>query len=230
MLKKVRRFFRLLWASIKYIFRYLFERERLLRNKFKISVTIFHLIIFIVLFFVYANNRDDKISTQTVADTKKENSNIATNIEQNATENNLTDFHISIPKINIKAPITANVDATNKTTYNKALESGVVQMKGSAFPGEKSNIFIFGHSSFYESEAGNYKDIFATLNQLKIDDQIFIQYNKKEFIYIVSSIEIVEPSNVAIADPTLEEQLTLMTCWPLNTTDKRYVVIAKPQG
>ncbi|AKM82379.1 TPA: hypothetical protein DD449_04775 [Candidatus Berkelbacteria bacterium] len=138
------------------------------------------------------------------------------------------DFHLEITKLNISAPVIANVDGKNKEIYDSALENGVAQFAGTANPGEKSNIFIFGHSSYYLWDPGEYKTIFAKLNDLDDDDLISVWWQQKEYIYKVTDKKIVSPNDVSVLKPTESEQLTLMTCWPIGTIDKRLIVIAKP--
>jgi len=145
-----------------------------------------------------------------------------------ATQSPLYDnFHLLIPSLDINAPVIANVDGSDKKAYDKALEGGVAQLQGSSKPGEGSNIFIFGHSSFYWWSLGNYKKIFANLDKLKEGDEITLWYNKKEYKYEVTETKIVSPDEVDVLKPTEKEQVSLMTCWPPNTTLKRLIVIAK---
>jgi len=139
-----------------------------------------------------------------------------------------TDFHLLIPSLNISAPVIADVDGNDKDAYFKALQGGVAQYKGTAKPGEGSNIFIFGHSSYYWLDPGKYKEIFKNLEDIKVGDDISVWYKSKEYKYKVSSTEVVEPTDVSVLAPTKNEQLTLMTCVPPGTTEKRLIVIAKP--
>lgn len=136
-----------------------------------------------------------------------------------------SEFHLEIPALNISAPIVSDVDGTNQKAYDKALENGVGQLKGSSKPGEGSNIFIFGHSSYYLWAPGEYKNVFSNLNELKNGDEIIIWFNQKEYKYEVTENKIVSPYEVDIALPTKNEQVTLMTCWPRYTTQKRLVVV-----
>ncbi len=137
------------------------------------------------------------------------------------------DFHLLIPSLNIEVPVIADVDGADQTAYDKALENGVAQLKGSAKPGEGSNIFIFGHSSFYWYKPGNYKTIFAKLEDVKIGDEVILWYAKKKYIYIVSETKVVDPQEVDVLKPTTQEQVSLMTCVPPGTTLHRLIVIAK---
>jgi len=136
-------------------------------------------------------------------------------------------FHLLIPALNINAPIVADVDGADQKAYNKALEGGVAQLKGSSKPGEGSNIFIFGHSSFYFWSPGDYKEVFRHLDELQNDDEIIIWYNQKEYKYKISESKVVYPDEVDVIKPTKEEQVSLMTCVPPGTTLKRLIVIGK---
>jgi len=136
-------------------------------------------------------------------------------------------FHLLIPSLNIEAPIIADVDGAKEKEYFKALEDGVAQLKGSSKPGAGSNIFIFGHSSFYWYKSGNYKTIFAKLEDIKIGDEIILWYAKKKYVYVVSEKKVVDPKDVDVLKPTQEEQVTLMTCVPPGTTWHRLIVVGK---
>jgi LPXTG-site transpeptidase (sortase) family protein len=135
----------------------------------------------------------------------------------------IKDFSIKIDKIDVLVPIIANVNGVNKNTYNKELQKGVVHLKGTALPGEGSNIFIFGHSSS-EIGWGKYAKIFSKLNELKRGDKIIVFYNKEKFIYSVFNKEIVKKDEINVINPTKKEQLTLMTCWPVGTAKERLII------
>lgn len=139
-----------------------------------------------------------------------------------------TDFHLLIPSLDISVPVIADVDGGNKDAYFKALQGGVAHFKDTAKPGEGSNIFIFGHSSYYLWDPGEYKEIFKNLEDIKVGDEIDIWYLSYEYKYKVTETKVVEPSDVSVLKPTSTEQLTLMTCVPPGTAEKRLIVIAKP--
>lgn len=139
-----------------------------------------------------------------------------------------TDFHLLIPSLDISAPVIADVDGSDKKAYFKALQGGVAHFKDTAKPGGSSNIFIFGHSSYYPWDPGEYKEIFKNLEDIKIGDEIDLWYQSHEYKYKVTETKVVEPSDVSVLKPTPKEQLTLMTCVPPGTAEKRLIVIAKP--
>lgn len=137
----------------------------------------------------------------------------------------IQEFGIYIEKIGILAPVILEVDGTNESIYNKALEKGVAHFKGTSLPGKGSNIFIFGHSSTRIGR-GAYAKVFARLGELEKGDKITIFYKKEEFSYFVFEKIVVKDDEVSVLGPTQEEQLTLMTCWPIGTDKKRLIVKA----
>jgi sortase A len=135
---------------------------------------------------------------------------------------------LEIPDLKITAPIVLNVDGNNKESYMKALEGGIAHMKGTALPGNSGNGVIFGHSSYYEDQPGNYKSIFATLNNLSIGDPITVEKQGGNLNFIVFNKQIVDPDDVNVVNQNYsKKELTLITCWPINTTKQRLIVSAE---
>jgi len=137
-------------------------------------------------------------------------------------------YNLIIDNLGISAPVIMNIDGNNSDEYNNALENGVAHLKGSALFGKSGNVFIFGHSSHQMESSGNYKEIFAKLGEIKNGDIIEIQGQEARYIYSVKNKVVVEPNDVSVASQNLNlKQLTLMTCWPIGTTEKRLVVISE---
>jgi sortase A len=108
-----------------------------------------------------------------------------------------------------------------------ALRYGVIHYPGTAYPGQEGNVVITGHSSYFPWDSGRFKDVFAVLHDMRKGDKILLYSNQKQFIYEVSSIEKVWPSDLNVLKPSAENKLTLITCTPLGTNIKRLVVEAK---
>lgn len=142
---------------------------------------------------------------------------------------------IIIPKLGKNIPL-IDVDHDEGTPFTemhkifmKELEKGIVRYPGTAKPGEVGNAFIFGHSSNYYWEKGNYNTIFATLDQLEKGDEIIVYYNQKKFIYRVTDESVVKPGDTKALnsrDPKKKE-ISLMTCWPVGTTNERLIVFGE---
>jgi len=157
---------------------------------------------------------------------KKEEKNVQQNNFINREEVNIKNFGLKIEKIGIVVPIVPQVDGNQENIYNNALKKGVAHLKDSAFPGDRGNIFIFGHSS--STIRSPYSKIFARLSNLTNGDKIVVFYKNKEYIYYVFEKKVVEANDVSVAMPTEKEQLTLMTCWPIGTDKKRLIIKAAP--
>jgi len=135
-------------------------------------------------------------------------------------------FSLTIPKLGIKD---AQIE-TNSPTLNPDKYLG--HYTGSGLPGRVGNAFIYGHSVlpwFYNPR--NYKTIFSTLDQLETGDSILINYDGKDYKYLVEGKEVLATEKVqplAEYKPRYlnESTITLMTCWPAGTRSKRLVVRA----
>lgn len=136
-------------------------------------------------------------------------------------------YSLKIEKLGIDTPIVIDVNGNNEEEYNKSLENGVAHMQGTAKPGEDGNIVIFGHSSQSPKYLGSYGEIFAGLDNLENGDEIkIVDNNEKEIIYKVSAKDIVLPSDISVLDQNNKNRLTLLTCWPVGSNEKRLVVTA----
>lgn len=142
-----------------------------------------------------------------------------------------TDFSIIIPKIAAVAPIVANVDSQNKDQYLRALRRGIAQAKGTAFPGETGNVYLFAHSTDAFYNVGKYNAVFYLIGKLSKGDEIFVYYKDRKFKYIVNRVKVVNPDEINyLAGSTDKNTLTLQTCYPPGTTFKRLIVIADEVG
>ena len=138
----------------------------------------------------------------------------------------IMEFGLKIKKLNILVPVIKDVDGKNKTIYNNALKEGVAHFKGTALPGEKGNIFIFGHSS--AEIKSDYSKAFASLNDLEKEDEVMVFYQNSERKYKVIEKRVVEATDISVLAKGKKEVLTLMTCWPIGTKEKRLIVKAEP--
>ncbi|MDB5178731.1 MAG: putative sortase [Patescibacteria group bacterium] len=133
---------------------------------------------------------------------------------------------LSIPKINIQAPVIYE-PSVKEADVQRALQSGVVHYGNTAAPGQTGNVALFGHSSNDWWEPGNFKFVFVLLDKLAPGDRITMDYNSQRFVYEVTGSRIVEPTAVDVLNPTAEPTLTLITCTPPGTSLRRLVVTAK---
>lgn len=132
---------------------------------------------------------------------------------------------LNFPIINVKAPITWLVTNDPKEVSN-GLSNGLIQIKGTALPGEIGNVFITGHSSNYPWAKGNYNSVLALLNKVVVGDAVEVRYQNINYLYKVREIKTVEPTDVSVLTSKRESVLTLMTCTPVGTSLRRLIVVA----
>ena len=137
------------------------------------------------------------------------------------------DFGLVIPKISANSKVIADVDPDNSVVYQRALTQGVAHARGTAYPGNDGNIFIFAHSGIDFYEALHYNAVFYLLDKLEKNDKVYIFYKGREISYKVSDKKVVLATDIKYFEGDGDTKtLTLMTCWPPGTTWKRLVVIA----
>lgn len=100
----------------------------------------------------------------------------------------------------------------------------------SALLGQTGNTVLNGHNNIYG-------EVFRDLVELELGDEIIVYDSEKPFVYQVIHQEIMpengQPLSVRIHNarwiqPTGDERITLVTCWPYTTNSNRLVVIAVP--
>ncbi|PIZ01014.1 hypothetical protein COY62_00515 [bacterium (Candidatus Howlettbacteria) CG_4_10_14_0_8_um_filter_40_9] len=136
------------------------------------------------------------------------------------------DSRLLIPKLSVNAPIVFATSQEEKDIL-EGLHNGVVRYAGMSNPGDAGNTYITGHSSNYWWDKGKYNYVFVLLDKMQTADRATIYHNGNKYIYEVTSKEIVEPANVSSLAQTTEPTLTLMTCYPPGTTNKRLTVRLK---
>lgn len=145
------------------------------------------------------------------------------------------DTRLIIPRINRNVPVmNVTTESLIKKDWEKlevdmqeALRFGVIHYPGTARPGQQGNVVITGHSSYFPWDPGRFKDVFAVLHDLQSGDKILLYYNQQQYIYEVTSMKKVWPSELEVLKPSTENKLTLITCTPVGTNLKRLVVEAK---
>jgi len=123
---------------------------------------------------------------------------------------------LTIEKLDIQVPIYNGTD-------DFALNRGAGRIKGMAKMDEAGNLGVSGHRDGF----------FRGLKDIQVGDDIEIQTTRGLENYSVSSITIVDKSDVSPLEPTSEKMLTLVTCYPfyfVGHAPKRYIVKAMAAG
>jgi len=135
-----------------------------------------------------------------------------------------------IPKINVDVPVVYNT-APDHDSQMRAMENGVAYFGipgANSKPGQVGNTVLSGHSSNDIVDSGNYKFIFARLDQLNKSDTVYVNYEGTRYTYTITKKEVVKPTEVnKLVYDTDKPMLTLITCTPLGTSLNRLLVTAE---
>ena len=102
--------------------------------------------------------------------------------------------------------------------------------QNSALPGHGSNVVLSGHHNLGT-------EVFRELVNLTVGDEIVLQADTFEYHYQVTDRFIVPERNASPEQrqqnaqwilPTVDERMTLITCWPYQSNSHRLIVVAKP--
>ncbi|MDB5165481.1 MAG: sortase family protein [Candidatus Saccharibacteria bacterium] len=138
--------------------------------------------------------------------------------------------NIIIPKINVDVPVDYNATPDHDSQM-AAMKNGLAYFGiagANSKPGQVGNTPVAGHSSNDVIETGSYKFIFAQLDKVLPGDAVYANYQGTRYTYIVTKKEIVLPNEVSrLVYATDKPLLTLITCTPLGTAQKRLLVTAE---
>lgn len=133
---------------------------------------------------------------------------------------------LSYGDFTISAPIHWNVPLAGNGIYTK-LETGLAHIEGTAKPGQKGTVAIFGHSSHFPWAKGSYKTVFGPILKAKVGQTIQVSNAGTVYTYRVSKTYTINPDQMAVLNSTDNSVLKLITCTPLGTSLKRFVVEAE---
>jgi len=120
---------------------------------------------------------------------------------------------MEIPRLGLSVVVVEGVEPRD-------LRLAVGHVPGTALPGETGNIGIAGHRDTF----------FRPLADVRGNDIIWLTSGGTSYEYAVERVEIVNPSDVQVLDPSSEPELTLVTCYPfyyVGPAPQRYVVRAR---
>jgi sortase A len=123
---------------------------------------------------------------------------------------------VEIPRLGISV---VAFEGTNDGT----LGLGVGHMIGTANPGQNGNLVLAAHRDTY----------FRPLRNVRKGDEIKITGAGGTFRYAVESTKIVQPTDIAVVNPTPDATITLITCYPfyyVGDAPERFIVKGKLIG
>jgi sortase A len=133
----------------------------------------------------------------------------------------LSNYSLSIPKLGI--------ESTYVSTTDNNVNLHLIQFPGTAFPPNKGNAAIFGHSTLPQLfDPKDPHKIFATALDLRVGDSIIVTVGNTAYTYKVIKMSIVSAEDTSyLAQDSDSSYLSIITCTPPGTTWKRLVIKAK---
>lgn len=138
-------------------------------------------------------------------------------------------FSVVIPKIDATSNVIPNVNPADEGEYSEALMQGVAHARGTYFPGQGRNIFLFSHSTGSSFDVTRFNAVFYLLRKLEKGDEIIVFFADKQYVYTVREIVYAAASDTHwLTDTRSSETLILQTCDPPGTSIRRLIVVAEP--
>ena len=119
---------------------------------------------------------------------------------------------LEIPKINLKKGL------VDKNSKENNVDRNIYTLKESIFPNEKeySQIILASHSG------NSYVSHFRRLNELKLNDSIYLYYNNNKYTYKIIKKYEIEKNGTANLGVYKESNINLITC--IDGTNKQLVI------
>ena len=131
---------------------------------------------------------------------------------------------LMIPRIGVDARVVwidPKLDAQGVPVWETAAFA-VGHHRSSANPGEPGNVVLSGHISSRSEGA-----VFKRLPELVVGDGVILVTFQQDYLYRVTKLATVLPSQVDALKPTPDETVTLITCVPDGVYTHRLIVTAK---
>ena len=142
---------------------------------------------------------------------------------------------ITIPSIGLDSAVVAvgltekYVDGVLRTEWG-VVDGAAGFHEGMAQPGHVGNTVISGHNNIRG-------EVFKDIHKLKPGDDVYVWVDKSPYRYVVSAVfrlpikgapPSVREDNLKWIQPTDDQRLTLVTCWPPWSNTHRTIVVAFP--
>lgn len=99
------------------------------------------------------------------------------------------------------------------------IKLGAGHMKDTAWPGSSGNCVIAGHRNY------TFGSMFNRLDEVKMENEINIEFLGNHYHYTVNEVKIVEPDDLSVLESDeSKEELTLITCHPLYSGTHRLII------
>ncbi|MCK4539610.1 sortase [Candidatus Parcubacteria bacterium] len=133
-------------------------------------------------------------------------------------EYSISSNRVVIKKIGVNAPI------VESSSFEYGLSQGAWHIPETSSPDKGGNTVITGHRFKYLPPNNL---TFYLFHKLEIGDIVSIIWKEKDYFYRIKEIKIVPNTELSILNPTKNPTLTMFTCHPIYSTEKRLVVIGE---
>jgi sortase A len=119
---------------------------------------------------------------------------------------------LAIPRLSLEVPVYDGASDLH-------MDRGAARIDGTAMPGAPGNLGVAGHRDGY----------FRVLKDIELGDEITITTMNGRESYVVLELRIVDPTAVEVLDPTVQQSVTLVTCYPfyfVGHAPERFIVRA----
>lgn len=123
---------------------------------------------------------------------------------------------IEIPAIGLQKTIVEGVEVED-------LKQAPGHYPTTVLPGQPGNAGIAGHRTTYGAP-------FNRIDELQVGDEICVTTLQGKFVYTVFDKRVVSPDDTEVLAPTTDNRLTLTTCHPKYSAEKRFIVFAHLEG
>jgi sortase A len=122
---------------------------------------------------------------------------------------------LNVPRLGMSVVVLEGAD-------DRILKKGPGHIEDTAYPGEYGNVAIAGHRDTH----------FRPLRRIRPNDEIALATKGATVRYFVDTVQIIQPKEMEVLDPTPGPALTLVTCYPfeyIGSAPMRFVVRATPR-
>lgn len=203
-----------------------YNRNKILRALvFTLELLALCLLLYIFILPIYplaeykissSENKNNNIDSKDEAAVKQKTEEYKSSLPQ--AEYAVSPNRLIITKIGVNAPI---VESKNE---QYGLSKGAWHIPESSTPDRGSNTVLTGHRFKYLPPNNL---TFYLLDKLEIGDVLSVIWQDKEYYYRVRETKVVPDTELSVLDPSDEPIITLFTCTPVYSTEKRLVVIGE---
>ncbi len=145
-------------------------------------------------------------------------------------------WYVVYPKVGVTIPLVwptnddvEKIQVGDVFDHYKYLEAGALHYVGNAPDQGIGNMVLAVHSSFAKNDPGRYKTAGQVAPLTDVGDKIFVYLADEQgkytlYVYTVEQSKEIPETQVSILDQNVaKETITLFSCYPIGTTDARWV-------